>query len=219
MLLSEMQKDIPRWNLSGDWFDVCKCNIPCPCTFAQTPSYGDCDGVLAYHIKKGQYGEISLDGLNVLALSYFKGNIWEGNTKADIAVFFDERASQEQRDGLNMIFSGKAGGFMGEFSKLIGEIRGVEYVPIKFDVAEDLSYWSAEIPGKVIAKAEALTRPMTPPGKRVQTFNPPGSEVGPGTVATWGTAVTDEVNVPEVRYKWKRSGRSSKHIPFDWTGP
>jgi hypothetical protein len=34
---------------------------------------------------------------------------------------------------------------------------------------------------------------MTPPGKRVQTINPPGSEVGPGTVATWGKAITDEV--------------------------
>jgi hypothetical protein len=44
--------------------------------------------------------------------------------------------------------------------------------------------WSAEIPGKIVAKAEALTGPMTPPGKRVQTINPPGSEVGPGTVAT-----------------------------------
>jgi hypothetical protein len=27
---------------------------------------------------------------------------------------------------------------------------------------------------------------MTPPGKRVQTINGPGSETGPGTVATWG---------------------------------
>ena len=211
--------NIPSWNISGDWFDVCKCNIPCPCTFAQTPSYGDCEAVLAYHIKKGQYGEISLDRLNVLALSDFKGNIWAGNIKVNIAVFFDERASQKQREGLNMIFTGKAGGFMGEFAKLIGEVRGVEFAPIKIEVADDLAYWSAEIPGKVIAKGEALTGPMTPPGKRVQTFNPPGSEVGPGTVATWGTAVTDEVNVPEVRYQWKRSGRSSKHIPFDWSGP
>lgn len=211
--------DIPHWNLSGDWFDVCKCNIPCPCTFAQTPSYGDCDGVLAYHIKKGQYGEISLDGLNVLALSYFKGNIWSGNTKVDIAVFFDERANKEQRDALNMIFTGKVGGFMAEFANLIGEVRGIEFAPIKFEIADDLAYWSAEIPGKVFAKGEALTGPMTPTGKRVQTINAPGSEVGPGTVATWGTAVTDEVNAPEVRYQWKRSGRSSKHIPFNWSGP
>jgi len=219
MLLSEMEKDIPSWNLSGDWFDVCKCNIPCPCTFAQTPTYGDCESVLAYHIKKGEYGRISLDGLNVLALSDFKGNIWAGNIKANIALFFDEKANEKQSEALNMIFTGKAGGFMAEFAKLIGEIRGLEHAPIKIEIADDLSYWNAEIPGMVIAKGEALTGPMTPPGKRVQTFNPPGSEVGPGTVATWGTAVTDEVNVPEVRYKWKRSGRSSKHIPFDWTGP
>ena len=38
--------NIPRWNLSGDWFDVCKCKIPCPCAFAQTPTYGDYDGVV-----------------------------------------------------------------------------------------------------------------------------------------------------------------------------
>jgi len=211
--------DIPRWNLSGDWFDVCKCKIPCPCSFAQTPSYGDCDGVLAYHIKSGQYGNISLDGLNVVALADFQGNIWAGNTKANIAVFFDESANDEQREALNMIFTGKAGGFMAEFAKLIGEVRGIEYAPVKIEVANDLSEWSAEIPGKVIAKGKALTGPMTPPGKRVQTVNLPGSEVGPGTVATWGRAVVDEVNAPEVHYQWKRSGRSSKHIPFNWSGP
>jgi len=27
------------------------------------------------------------------------------------------------------------------------------------------------------------------------------------------------VDVPEVRYQWKTSGKSSKHFPFDWTGP
>jgi hypothetical protein len=211
--------NIPKWNASGDWFDVCKCNIPCPCTFAQSPSYGDCEGVMAYHIKKGQYGETSLDGLNVLMLDYFKGNIWAGETKLDLALFFDERANEEQRKALNMIFTGKAGGFMRLFANIIGRVRGLEYVPIKFEVAEDLANWGAEIPGKVIAKAEALTGPTTPPGKRVQIINAPGSEVGPGAVATWGRTVTNDVNVPEVRFQWKRSGRSSKHFPFDWTGP
>ena len=52
-----------------------------------------------------------------------------------------------------MIFSGKAGGFMAEITKLIGEVRGIEYAPIKFEIADDLSYWSAEIPGKVLAKS------------------------------------------------------------------
>jgi hypothetical protein len=216
---STTQNNIPRWKVSGDWFDVCKCNIPCPCEFAQAPTYNDCEGILAYHIKKGNYGETTLDGLKVLALGSFKGNIWagDGTTKATIALFFDDKANEQQREALNMIFSGKAGGFMAEFAKLIGEVRGVEYAPIKFEVADDLAYWSAEIPGKIVAKAEALTGPMTPPGKRVQTLNPPGSEVGPGAIATWGVSSADQANA--MGFKWERKGRSSKHIPFDWSGP
>ena len=209
--------NIPSWRVSGDWFDVCKCNIPCPCTFAQTPSYGDCDGVLAYHVKKGNYGEATLDGLNVLGIGSFKGNIWAGDAKATIGLFFDEKANPQQREALQMIFSGKAGGFMAEFAKLIQDVRGIEYAPIKFEVSDDLSGWSAEIPGKVVAKAEALSGPMTPPGKRVQTINAPGSETGPGTTATWGKALANQVDA--MGFKWEWDNRSSKHIPFDWSGP
>jgi hypothetical protein len=113
--------------------------------------------------------------------------------KASVGLFFDEKANSQQREALQMIFSGKAGGFMAEFAKL-QDVRGTEYAPIKFEVSEDLSNWSAEIPGKVVAKAEALTGPMTAQGKRVQTINAPGSETGPGTVATWGKAIADEVD-------------------------
>jgi hypothetical protein len=119
-----------------------------------------------------------------------------------------------------MIFSGNAGGFITEFAKLLGEVRGMDYASIKFEIADDLSYWSVEIPGKVMAKAEALTGPTTPPGKRVQTINPPGSEIGSGpsgAVATWGKSVADKVDA--VEFKWDRKGRSSKHIPFEWSGP
>jgi hypothetical protein len=220
--LAANNNNLPEWKVSGDWFDVCKCNIPCPCEFAQAPTYGDCDGVMAYHIRNGHYGETPLDGLNVLVLDSFKGNIWagDGKTKLNMAIFFDKKANGQQKEALNMIFSGKAGGFMAEIANLIGEVRGIEYAPIKFEIADDLSYWSAEIPEKVLAKAEALTGPTTPPGKRVQTINPPGSEVGPGAagaVATWGKAVADEVDA--MGFKWEWNGRSSKHIPFEWSGP
>jgi hypothetical protein len=174
---------------------------------------------MAYHINRGTYGETILDGLNVLVIDSFKGNIWagDGNTKLNVAIFFDEKANEQQREALNMIFSGKAGGFMAEIAKLLGEVHGIEYAPIKFELADDLSYWSAEIPGKILARAEALTGPTTPPGKRVQTINPPGSEVGPGGVATWGRSLADEADA--MGFKWARNGRSSKHIPFDWSGP
>jgi hypothetical protein len=47
--------------------------------------------------------------------------------------------------------------------------------------------------------------------------NAPGSETGPGQVMTWGKAVENEVNAFGLKWNW--AGKSSKHIPFDWTGP
>ena len=95
-----------------------------------------------------------------------------------LGLFFDERANERQREALQTVFTGQGGGFMANLAKLVSDIRGIEYVPISFAVADDLAYWRAEIPGKVKAAAPALTGPMTPPGKRVQLLNPPGSEKG-----------------------------------------
>ncbi len=93
------QEKIPNWRVIGDWFDVCSCNIACPCEFAQAPTYGDCEGILAYNIKEGSYGETPLDGLNVLLLSYFKGNIWagDGNTKLNLASIFHSSGTVHKR--------------------------------------------------------------------------------------------------------------------------
>ena len=208
---------IPGWRVEGDWFDVCKCNIPCPCEFAQPPTFGDCEGILAWHINHGRYGNVLLDGLNVLAVGSFQGNIWK-DAKATMGIFIDAQGDASQREALQTIFSGQAGGWPGQFAQKIGEVRGMEYAPIEFDVAGDLATWRAAIPGKVLAQAEALAGPTTPPGRRVQLANPPGSEVGPTEgVATWGTAVVDRADA--FGFKWNRGGQSSKHIPFAWHGP
>jgi hypothetical protein len=135
MASNSNNNNIPNWKVSGDFFDVCKCNMPCPCEFAQAPTYGDCDGVLTWHIQKGQYGQLSIDGLNVLGIGSFTVNLWEGNTKVTAAFFMDEKANEQQREALQMIFTGKAGGFMGKFAKLIGDVRGLEFAPIKFEIA------------------------------------------------------------------------------------
>jgi hypothetical protein len=66
-------------------------------------------------------------------------------------------------------------------------------------------------------RAEALTGPTTPPGKRVRMLNPPGSEVGPGQVATWGRSTV--VRTEGFGFKWSGENRSSEHIPFGWDGP
>src|SRR5438552_3292150 len=129
---------------------------------------GDCEGILAWHVREGSYGDVRLDDLNVVALGSFEGNLWTGEAKATMGIYIDERADERQREALQMIFGGQAGGWPGEFANAIGEVRGIEYAPITFEIADDLAYWAVEVPGKASARAEALTGPTTLPGQRGQ---------------------------------------------------
>jgi hypothetical protein len=125
-----------RWHLAGDWFDVCNCAIPCPCTFAQPPTYGDCEGVLVWHIREGNYGDVRLDDLNVLMLGVFTGNVWAGeHSDAYAAVFLDERADERQRGALGTVFGGEAGGWPARFGEMLRpEMRGMDIAPIRVEV-------------------------------------------------------------------------------------
>jgi hypothetical protein len=210
--------DVPQWHLAGDWFDVCRCRVPCGCTFAQAPDEDQCDGILAWHVREGNYGEVELEDLNVVAVGSFVGNIWTGEAKdSKMGFFIDERADESQRNALETIFGGEAGGWPAGFAQLIEDVLGIEYAPIDFELADDLSNWRVEVPGKARGSAEALTGPTSPEGTRVQVHNAPGAEVGPGQVATYATASEDEVNAFGLKWSWP--GRSSKHFPFDWSGP
>ena len=216
--MAETAMAIPAWHAAGDWFDTCNCNIPCPCSFAQPPTYGECEGVLVWHVREGNYGDVRLDGLNVLMLGSFVGNVWAEHSDAFAAVFLDERADDTQREALQMIFGGRAGSWPAELvSMLAPEMRGMEVAPIEVEIDGDLGSWRAAVPERVESRAEALTGPTTPPGARVQTTNLPGSETGPGQLATWGRATTDRADA--YGFHWSRQGRSSKYITFDWTGP
>ena len=118
-----------------------------------------------------------------------------------------------QRQALQTIFGGHAGEWPGIFARKIGEFRGVEFVPITFEVADDLACWRAR---PEVGRAHALSGPTTPAGKRYKP-SIPLSEVGPGHVATWGQSV--ELRTNGFGFEWVGENWSSKHIPFDWSGP
>ena len=178
---------VPEWRVVGDWFDICSCDIPCPCEFAQAPTNNACQGLLAWHVREGDFGEVRLDGFNLLALGAFEGNIWAGEAKVRMGLFIDERADERQREALQISSGGRLR-LAGSFAPLSGRCAASSLSP------SHLKWPATSHPGGLkfgsgCRAAEALTGPTTPPGKRVQTINPPGSEVGPGQVATWGRSL------------------------------
>jgi len=124
-----------KWNLSGEYFESCNCDLICAC-LVQAPTPRDrCDAALAFHINNGTYGQTSLNDLNAVLVVSFPGpgKMRDGNWTA--AVYVDEKGSAAQRDALGTIFSGKAGGALGAiFAGLVTKFLGVKPVPITFAV-------------------------------------------------------------------------------------
>ena len=205
-----------KWNVTGDFIDFCKCTVPCPCTFGQAPTEDDCEGIIGFHFREGNYGDVDMGGVNVIALAVFEGNIWDADTRANMGMIIDAATSEEQRGAIQALFGGEAGGWLQLFAEnMVGEMLGMEVAPVELEIDDDLKSWRVSIDGMAQGEAELLTGP-TSGGERLAVHNPPGSEVGPGQgPATYGIATTDKVDV--FGLKWERSGRSAKHIPFEWS--
>ncbi|MBI3304391.1 MAG: DUF1326 domain-containing protein [Deltaproteobacteria bacterium] len=124
-----------KWNLSGEYFEACNCDLICAC-LVQAPTPRDrCDAALAFHVNEGTYGQTSLNGLNAVVVVSFPGpgKMRDGNWTA--AVYVDEKAAKEQQDALGAIFSGQAGGPMGAVAAgLIKKFLGVKPAPISFEM-------------------------------------------------------------------------------------
>jgi len=91
---------IPAWHVAGDWFDNCSCAVACPCTFAQPPDNGFCESVLFWHIQRGQYGDVNLDGLSFVRVGRWEGDLWAGKAKGAAGLFIDERADERPHGSL-----------------------------------------------------------------------------------------------------------------------
>ena len=97
-----------KWNLEADFIQACNCDYGCPCEFSALPTRGFCEGVGAWRINRGQFGDVKLDGLGFGFAAHWPKAIHEGD--GTCSLMFDVRADSRQRDALMQIASGKHGG-------------------------------------------------------------------------------------------------------------
>ena len=202
-----------RWNLEGEYFENCNCDIICPCEvsplgpLAAPPTQGHCDLALAFHVNSGSYGDVRLDGLNVVAVAYAAGPMGQGGMK--MGVYIDDRADERQAEALQAVFSGGAGGPMAAFAPLIGEILGVKKVPITFTV--DGKRRRVEIPNVMNMGVQALPS-MKPDGSEIwlgfgHPFNPDQLAV----------AVGEEGSFSDYGMRWDNSGKNGHYARINWS--
>jgi len=188
---------------------------PCPCTFAQPPTFGRCDGVLAWHVRDGRFGDVVLDGLNVMAVGGFDGNIWTGarppSASSSTAAATIASARRCRR-------SSAAGPEAGRPS-----LRRTSPSSAASSSRRSSSKSPATSPtgappfpqGR--GARRGVDRADHAAGAARPNPQPAGRRDGPERHRHLGVSKADEVDV--FGFKWSHVGQSSKHIPFDWTGP
>lgn len=202
-----------KWQLSGDYFETCNCNVVCPCLVSPSapltsrPSQGVCDVALVFHIDKGSYGKVSLNGLNVAVIGHAPGAMGDGNWT--LAAYVDERADEQQTAALGAIFGGAEGGPMAAFAPLVGKHLGVKKTAIKYAITGKTR--SAEIPGILHMAVDPLGS-MHPSGEIWTTI---GHPVAPDklalAVASKGSTFADH------GMRWDNSGKNGHYAPISWS--
>jgi hypothetical protein len=122
------------YQLEGRLLEVCSCDVLCPCWVGADPDGGTCDSALGWHIDSGTIQGVDVSGLTIALSAHIPGNILKGNWRA--LVYVDDRATPKQQDALLSAFTGKLGGPIADLVALIGEVVGVERVPITFTVEQ-----------------------------------------------------------------------------------
>ena len=120
------------YNLDGALLEVCTCNILCPCWVGEDPDNGDCQSIMAWNFSKGTIDGVDVSGLTFAGVMDIPGNVLAGNWRA--MVYMDDKSSPEQEAALLALYTGKLGGPVADLVKLIGEVVGVERVPIEFNL-------------------------------------------------------------------------------------
>jgi hypothetical protein len=206
--------DEPRWEISGDYFENCSCDVVCPCLVSKAapmssrPTRGACEVPSVFHIEHGRFGDVQLDGLNVALVLRTPGPMGDGNWT--VAAYIDERADDRQAEALGAIFTGAAGGPMAAFSSLIGTTLGVKRAPIEYRVEGKRR--SAEI--KNILHLSVRPLPSLR-GQDEEIWGQTGHPFNPDRLAF---AVGDEGNFYEdYGMRWDNSGQNAHYAAINWS--
>jgi hypothetical protein len=186
------------WSLKGSYAETCSCELMCPCnlSFDHGATYDYCRATLAFHIRDGEIEGTDVSGVRVAFIIDSPKVMTEGNWK--LGVFVDDKATDEQADKLVAVFSGQMGGPMAGLAPLVGEMLGVERVPI--EIVDDGTRHSVRIGDVIDFEIEDIVPFGVETGTTVKLtdmFHPVGSTL------TAAEATRSRINAFGIEYEGK----------------
>jgi len=132
----------------------------------------------------------------------------EGNWR--IALYLDDRADQEQKEGLTQIFSGQAGGHPATLTPLIEQVLGVTSLPIDYQAEGKRRYL------KISDVAEAEIEAQAGQGDAEITVSNHPLAIAPGQPAV--VARSKRASYHDHGIELEVSGRNGLYSPFSYEG-
>jgi hypothetical protein len=177
------------YQLEGRLLEVCSCNILCPCWAGGDPDNdGTCQAIVAWHIDKGTIEGVDVSGRTMALLANIPGNVLQGNWH--VVAIVDDQSTPQQQEAILNVWTGKHGGPVADLAKLVGEVVGVERLPIAFTVE------GGKGRVKIGSLAEAEMAPLLGANNRPTTLNDSVFSTIPGSPAYVSKASHYRSNVP-----------------------
>ena len=122
------------YRIEGTYFENCNCDVACPCGASNLllPATNErCDFLMAFRVTAGEVDGVDVSGATLAVLGDTPGQMSNGGWR--VGMVFDADTSEEQRQALIQVFSGQLGGPPGLLAPMMGEMLGVEVVPIRYE--------------------------------------------------------------------------------------
>jgi hypothetical protein len=198
------------WRMTVHNIEGCNCSRGCGCQFKGFPDDGGCEAIIAGEVKDGRYGDVALQGVRYVIAFIYPKAIHEGNGK--VAVFIDEKVSDNQADAITMILSGQAGGM--PFEALAGTIAVLEG-PVRkpIDIKVNGTRSMAKIPGVLEIRQTPIRDAISGQDKEVQIVYPKGGFF-------WDTGNIATTDVLEANYgpvKFRHGGGFASYAVTSWS--
>ncbi len=175
------ESNSPQWRMEAEYIQSCNCDYGCPCNFNALPTNENCEALVAYKIKQGNFGNTVIDGVTFAWGLWWPKAIHMGNGIGELYV--DTRATPEQVKAIEEITSGKHGGgvFM-VFPSTLTETRPTVITDIEFEYDAYDAWFTIEGAGRV--KSQHIKNPITNESWEGEVLMPGGIVFKRGTVTS-----------------------------------
>jgi hypothetical protein len=154
------------WRLEGPYMKNCNCDPGCPCDFNADPTHHECEGMVAMLVEKGNFGDVSLDGVKWAFTYYWPGPLHEGHGTGQ--PILDAGMSDEQREALGAILSGENGG---TFYGILAEIIDTFHDPVVADIDVEIDVEGRRARCAVDGVLETETEPIVVIGEESADYS------------------------------------------------